>query len=165
MSNSPRHIQFTFMTATSGNYQTLLERVGVIESKDLVNLALHYFEIYMRGACGEDLPLVMYNPHTLKVYEIDDKESPVHHAAEELQFTVNNDHFEETANRLKIANASEMMTRAFIILERICDLEEAGWLVGCYDKKEKVIDAIENPLYISRPTLTPTPVGHKPVFN
>ncbi len=143
MNQTPKELAFYFMTATSGDYDRLMKRANLVRIQDVVNLALHYYQLYVFGKAGKDNVLVMVDPKGEEAFALNDDPTDHHKFADPISLTVENDNLEAMANGLKLESVPDMLTRAFVLFEKILDAQESGWSIGIYNETENAVDLVE----------------------
>jgi hypothetical protein len=143
MNAAPKQLAFYFMTATSGDYDRLLKRANLVRVQDIVNLALRYYELYAIGKADKDKVLVMVDPKGEEAFALNDDPTDNHQIADPISLTVENSNLETLANALKVDSAPALLTRAFVLLEKVLDAQESGWSIGIYNETENAVDLVD----------------------
>lgn len=143
MTPAPKELAFYFMTATSGDYDSLMKRANLVRIQDVVNLALFYYELYAIGKTDKNKVLVMVDPKGEEALALNDDPTDNHTFADPISLIVENDNLEALSNGLKLESVSDMLTRAFVLFEKVLDAQESGWSIGIYNDTENAVDLVE----------------------
>lgn len=127
-------ISFIFKAATSPNLEDLRRRSSSPSLQHLYNDTLNFYEEYLR-AREAGYKLVMTRPDQEHGIEIDDEEHPVMHKPMGI-ITLKTDltRAHALATLGGFVATQNMLTRAFILRERVTEAVEYGWRVGFLDQ-------------------------------
>lgn len=134
-------VDFEFITNSSGSFEGLLDRLDV-KQDDAVLMALTYYAIYVHGEFKGGRKLVMIDPKGESAWELDDELTEDHVRADFLTVNVDKGIVENLTRHANVPDPTDTLTRAFILLEKICDVRDTGWGVGLFDKETSVIDRL-----------------------
>lgn len=144
-------IDFEFITNSSGDFDSLLDRLDM-KKEDAGVLALTYYGLYINGVYKGGRKIFMIDPTGKGAWELDDEQTPDHKRADAVTLEIDEDIIRNLTRHAHQPDPADTLTAAFILLEKICDVRDSGWGLGLYD--EKAHDMIPITLEIS--TLEPS---------
>ena len=140
--NSPETIQFIFMSVATPNLEDLRKRSGSPTMQHLYDSTLTLYQEYLH-AKDTDKKLIMTHPHHDPL-EIDDQEDAKKHkpvGSVTLKTDLTRAH--SLASKAGFVATQTMLTRAFILRERVTEALENQWRVGFLDESALVIEYLK----------------------
>ena len=125
-------VSFDFMSDTSGRFDRLLERLGVPED-DAVKMALHYYARYLDGTRRNGPLLVIIDPETQTGVDLDDEITEEYKRCGIVTVSFDKTILDGMTTIAGHDDPTDLMTSAFVLLEKACDARDIGWKVGVYD--------------------------------
>lgn len=126
-------VSFDFVTSTSGSFDALLARMDTTAENACV-MAITYYAYYVKGAHQGGPALVMLQPDNKAAWPLDDDKTNEHVRADNLTMKVDAEILRILTRDARKGDASDTLTSAFILLEKICDVNDSDWNLGLYTK-------------------------------
>lgn len=126
-------VDFDFVTCSSGSFEALLERIGMT-AENACEMAITYYAYYVQGEYKDGPVLVMLKPDNKSAWPLDDDKTDEHVRADTLTMKVDSDVLRILTRDAHKGDISDTLTSAFILLEKICDVNDTEWNLGLYTK-------------------------------
>lgn len=143
MKNQTKSIQFIFMTASSGSIDRLQQRLGKSSVQDLADLAIGYYALYCPGEYNNGQELVMVDRVRQEAEGLNDEPTDSHKNSGQLQVSIDSELIEELTDMSGNSNDADTLTRAFILLEDICDEKEKGLELALMDEDSEEVTFLQ----------------------
>ncbi len=149
-----KDIDFTFKSATSGSFEKLLSRLNITQD-EAVELALTYYGLYLNGTKQHGRLLFIVNTESGSGCDLDDEVTPQHRRVGMVTATYDQRIIDGLTRIGEKDSPEDMLTSAFVLLEKVCDAEDTGWKLYLCDYSKMPPEA--QPLNLSTFTDDITP--------
>lgn len=143
MADARKTINFAFMTASSGNLERLQQRLGKDSLQDVADLAIGYYALYCPGEYNNGQELVMLDRTRQEAESLNDEPTPDHKQAGQLEINIDAELIEELTTLSGNSNDADTLTRAFILIEDICDEKEKGLVLAMMDEDAEEVTILQ----------------------
>ncbi len=137
-----RHTEFTsfdFHSGTSRDFDHLMERMGVSDHEEAVEMALTYYGLFLNGEYKGGNQLVACTSLMDDAFVIGDDIPDDYTIADYAQVPIDSQVQSFMTFHSRKSDASSMLSAAFAMMEKICNLWESGWHVGLHDRATHIV--------------------------
>lgn len=132
-----RHTEITgfdFHSGTSRDFEHLMARMGVSGRAEALTMALSYYGLFLNGVYNGGSRLVACTALTDEAFAIDDDIPQDYYIAGYAEVPADSRTLDFMTRHSRKRDASHMLSAAFTVMEKICNLRESGWRIGLHDR-------------------------------